>query len=196
MGIEIAPLAACGLRDNKLNYKKQPRILSTQTRAASRLTWRRPFGMHRQRFNPSKGQAIMEQTLAIVKPDGVSRGLIGAVIQRIEERGLKIVAMKMLHMSRAQAQGFYAVHRERPFFNDLTAFMSSGPAVAMVLEAENAIARWRELMGATDYRKAAEGTIRREFASDIEKNVVHGSDAPETAAFEIGYFFNRFEILA
>lgn len=138
----------------------------------------------------------MEQTLAIVKPDGVSRGLIGAVIQRIEERGLKIVAMKMLHMSRAQAQGFYAVHRERPFFNDLTAFMSSGPAVAMVLEAENAIARWRELMGATDYRKAAEGTIRREFASDIEKNVVHGSDAPETAAFEIGYFFNRFEILA
>ena len=138
----------------------------------------------------------MEQTLAIVKPDGVSRGLIGAVIQRIEERGLKIVAMKMLHMSRAQAQGFYAVHRERPFFNDLTAFMSSGPAVAMVLEAENAIACWRELMGATDYRKAAEGTIRREFASDIEKNVVHGSDAPETAAFEIGYFFNRFEILA
>jgi nucleoside-diphosphate kinase len=152
--------------------------------------------MHRQRFNPSKGQAIMEQTLAIVKPDGVSRGLIGAVTQRIEERGLKIVAMKMLHMSRAQAQGFYAVHRERPFFNDLTAFMSSGPAVAMVLEAENAIACWRELMGATDYRKAAEGTIRREFASDIEKNVVHGSDAPETAAFEIGYFFNRFEILA
>ena len=113
-----------------------------------------------------------------------------------DARGLRVVAMKMLHMSRAQAQGFYAVHRERPFFNDLTAFMSSGPAVAMVLEAENAIARWRELMGATDYRKAAEGTIRREFASDIEKNVVHGSDAPETAAFEIGYFFNRFEILA
>jgi nucleoside-diphosphate kinase len=118
------------------------------------------------------------------------------VLKRIEARGLRIVAMKMLHMSRAQAQGFYAVHRERPFYNDLTAFMSSGPAVAMVLEAENAIARWRELMGATDYRKAAEGTIRREFASDIEKNVVHGSDAPETAAFEIGYFFNRFEILA
>jgi nucleoside-diphosphate kinase len=138
----------------------------------------------------------MEQTLAMVKPDGVSRGLVGEVLKRIEARGLRIVAMKMLHMSRAQAQGFYAVHRERPFYNDLTAFMSSGPAVAMVLEAENAIARWRELMGATDYRKAAEGTIRREFASDIEKNVVHGSDAPETAAFEIGYFFNRFEILA
>lgn len=138
----------------------------------------------------------MEQTLAMVKPDGVSRGLVGEVLKRIEERGLKIVAMKMLHMSRAQAQGFYAVHRERPFFNDLTAFMSSGPAVAMVLQGDNAIARWRELMGATDYRKAAEGTIRREFARDIEKNVVHGSDAPETAAFEIGYLFNRFEILA
>lgn len=138
----------------------------------------------------------MERTLAIVKPDGVSRGLIGDVIKRIEARGLKIVAAKMVHLSRAQAQGFYAVHRERPFFNDLTAFMSSGPAVAMVLEGENAIARWRELMGATDFRKAAEGTIRREFATDIEKNVVHGSDAPETAAFEIGYFFNRFEIVA
>jgi nucleoside-diphosphate kinase len=137
----------------------------------------------------------MEQTLAIVKPDGVSRGLIGEVITRIEARGLKLVAAKMLHMSRAQAQGFYAVHRERPFFNDLTAFMSSGPAVAMVLEGDNVIARWRELMGATDFRKAAEGTIRREFATDIEKNVVHGSDAPETAVFEIGYFFNRFEIV-
>jgi nucleoside-diphosphate kinase len=138
----------------------------------------------------------MERTLAIVKPDGVSRGLIGDVIKRIEARKLKIVAAKMVHLSRAQAEGFYAVHRERPFFNDLTAFMSSGPAVAMVLEGENAIARWRDLMGATDFRKAAEGTIRRELATDIEKNVVHGSDAPETAAFEIGYFFNRFEIVA
>ncbi len=137
----------------------------------------------------------MERTLSIVKPDGVARGLVGEVIRRIEGLGLKIVAMKMLHMTRSQAQGFYAVHRERPFFNDLTAFMSSGPAVVMVLEGENAIARWRELMGATDFRKAAEGTIRREFATDIEKNVVHGSDAPETAAFEIGYFFNRFEIV-
>lgn len=138
----------------------------------------------------------MERTLAIVKPDGVSRGLIGDVIKRIEGRGLKVVAAKMVHLSRGQAEGFYAVHRERPFFKDLTAFMSSGPAVAMVLEGENAIARWRDLMGATDFRKAAEGTIRREFATDIEKNVVHGSDAPETAAFEIGYFFNRFEIVA
>jgi len=138
----------------------------------------------------------MERTLSIIKPDGVSRGLIGDVIKRIEKRGLKIVAMKMLHLTAAQARGFYAVHRERPFFEGLTTFMSSGPAVVMVLEGDNAIAGWRELMGATDYRKAAEGTIRREFATDIEKNVVHGSDAPETATFEIGYFFNRFEILA
>ncbi len=137
----------------------------------------------------------MERTLAIVKPDGVSRGLLGEVIKRIEEGGFKVVAAKMLHLSRAQAQGFYAVHRERPFFNDLTAFMSSGPVVAMVLEGENAITRWRDLMGATDFRKAAEGTIRRAFATDIEKNVVHGSDAPETAAFEIGYFFNRLELV-
>lgn len=138
----------------------------------------------------------MEQTLAIIKPDGVARGLIGKVIQRIEGLGLKIVAMKMVHMTQAQAQGFYAVHRERPFFEGLTAFMSSGSAVVMVLQGENAIARWRGLMGATDYRKAAEGTLRREFATDIEKNVVHGSDGPDTAAFEIGYFFNRFELVA
>jgi len=138
----------------------------------------------------------MERTLAIIKPDGVARSLIGKVIQRIEALGLKIVAIKMVHMSRFQAEGFYAVHRERPFFESLAAFMSSGPAVVMVLQGENAIARWRELMGATDYRKAAEGTLRREFATDIEKNVVHGSDAPETAAFEIAYFFNRFEIIA
>jgi nucleoside-diphosphate kinase len=138
----------------------------------------------------------MEQTLSIIKPDGVARGLIGKVIQRIEGLGLKIVAMKMVHMTQAQAQGFYAVHRERPFFEGLTAFMSSGSAVVMVLQGENAIARWRDLMGATDYRKAAEGTLRREFATDIEKNVVHGSDGPDTAAFEIGYFFNRFELVA
>ena len=138
----------------------------------------------------------MEPTLSIIKPDGVARGLIGKMIQRIEGLGLKIVAMKLVHMTPAQAQGFYAVHRARPFFEGLTTFMSSGPAVVMVLQGENAIARWRELMGATDYRKAAEGTLRREFATDIEKNVVHGSDGPDTAAFEIGYFFNRFELVA
>lgn len=138
---------------------------------------------------------MTERTLSIIKPDGVARGLIGEVIKRFEAAGIRIAAMKMIHMTRPQAEGFYAVHRERPFFESLTAFMSSGPAVVMVLEGENVIARNRELMGATNYKDAAEGTIRRDFATDIERNVVHGSDAPETAAFEIGYFFNRFEII-
>jgi nucleoside-diphosphate kinase len=138
----------------------------------------------------------MERTLSIVKPDGVARGVIGEVVKRLEANRLNIMAMKMIHMTKAQAEGFYAVHRKRPFFDSLTAFMSSGPAVVMVLEGENAIARYRELMGATNYKEAAEDTIRRDFATDIEKNVVHGSDAPETAAFEIGYFFNAFEIHA
>lgn len=136
----------------------------------------------------------MERTLSIVKPDGVARGLIGEVVKRFEKNGIRIAAMKMIHLTKAQAQGFYAVHKERPFYDSLTDFMSSGPCVPMVLEGENVIARNRELMGATDYRKAAEGTIRRDFANDIEKNIVHGSDAPETAAFEIGYFFNQLEI--
>ena len=137
----------------------------------------------------------MERTLSIIKPDGVQRGLIGEIVKRLEKNNLQIVAMKMLHMTKQQAQGFYAVHRERPFFESLTEFMSSGPAVVMVLEGENVIARYRELMGATDFKEAAEGTIRKEFATDIEKNVVHGSDAPETASSEISYFFNRFEII-
>ena len=137
----------------------------------------------------------MERTLSIIKPDGVKRGLIGEVINMLEQSNLDIVAMKMIHMTKKQAEGFYAVHRERPFFESLTDFMSSGPAVVMILEGENVIARYRELMGATNYKEAAEGTIRRKFATDIEKNVVHGSDAPETAAFEMSYFFNRFEIV-
>lgn len=137
----------------------------------------------------------MERTLSIVKPDGVERGLIGEVVRRLEKEGLKIIAMKMIHMTKAQAEGFYAVHRERPFFESLTTFMSSGPAVVMALEGEDAIRRYRTLMGATNYKDAAEGTIRRDFATEIERNVVHGSDAPETAAFEIGYFFNSFEIM-
>lgn len=136
----------------------------------------------------------MERTLSIIKPDAVQRGLIGEVILRLEKAELRIVAMKMIHMTKAQAEGFYAVHRERPFFDSLTDFMCSGPAVVMVLEAENAIQRYRDLMGATNYEEAEEGTIRRAFATDIEKNIVHGSDAPETAAFEIGYFFNELEI--
>jgi len=139
---------------------------------------------------------MADRTLAIIKPDAVERHLVGAIVQRIEQAGFTLRALRRVRLSMAEAEGFYAVHRERPFFQGLTGFMSSGPAVVMVLEGENAIARWRELMGATDYRKAAEGTLRREFATDIEKNVVHGSDAPETAAFEIGYFFNRFEIVA
>jgi len=138
----------------------------------------------------------MEKTLAIIKPDGVGRGLIGEVVKRIETAGLAICGMKMIHMTKKQAEGFYDVHRERPFFDSLTGFMCSGPAVVMILAGESAIARWREMMGATNFKDAAEGTIRRDFASDIEKNVVHGSDAPETAAFEMGYFFNSFEIVA
>ncbi len=138
---------------------------------------------------------MKERTLSIIKPDGVNRGVIGEVVRRLEAADLCIIAMKMIFMTRKQAQGFYAVHRERPFFESLTDFMSSGPAVVMVLEGEDAIARYRELMGATNYKDAAKGTIRADFATDIEKNVVHGSDAPATAAFEIGYFFNSFEIV-
>lgn len=137
----------------------------------------------------------MERTLSIVKPDGVSRGLIGYVVKRFEKNNIRIIAMKMIRMTKVQAQGFYAVHKERPFFGSLTDFMSSGPVVVMVLEAENVIAKNRELMGATNYKEAAPGTIRADFATDIEKNVVHGSDSPQTAAFEIGYFFNSFEIV-
>lgn len=136
----------------------------------------------------------MQRTLSIIKPDGVARHLVGEVVKRLEESGLFIVAMKMIRMTKAQAEGFYAVHRQRPFFSSLTDFMSSGPVVVMVLEGEDAISRYRDLMGATNYKEAADGTIRRDFATDIEKNVAHGSDAPETAAFEISYFFNAFEI--
>ena len=136
----------------------------------------------------------MQQTLAIIKPDGVAKGVCGEVINRIESNNLKIKGMKLTRLTKSQAEGFYAVHKERPFFGSLTEFMCSGPVVIMMLEGENAIAQWREMMGATNYEEAKEGTIRREFATDIEKNVVHGSDAPETAAFEIGYFFNSLEL--
>ena len=137
----------------------------------------------------------MERTLSIIKPDGVARGLIGEVIRRLEKSNFKIIAMKMIYMTKAQAEGFYAVHKARPFFESLTDFMSSGPALMMVLEGEDVISKYRELMGATNFKEAAVGTIRADFATDIEKNIVHGSDAPETAAFEIGYFFNSFEIV-
>ena len=136
----------------------------------------------------------MERTLSIIKPDGVEKNVIGEVIKRFETNGIKIAAMKMIHLGKSQAQGFYAVHKERPFFDSLTDFMTSGPIVVMVLEGENVIAKNRKLMGATNFKEAEEGTIRKEYATDIEKNVVHGSDAPETAAFEIGYFFNDLEL--
>lgn len=138
----------------------------------------------------------MERTLSIIKPDGVEKNVIGEVIKRFETNGIKIAAMKMIHLSKTQAQGFYAVHKERPFFDSLTDFMTSGPIVVMVLEGEDVIAKNRKLMGATNFEEAEEGTIRKEYATDIEKNVVHGSDAPETAAFEIGYFFNDLELHA
>ncbi len=137
---------------------------------------------------------MKERTFSIVKPDGVAKNLIGEVIRRIEAKDLKIIAAKMIKMTKEQAAGFYAVHEGKPFFDSVTDFMSSGPCMVMVLEGEDAISSYRELMGATNKDDAAEGTIRRDFATDIEKNVVHGSDAPETAAFEIGYFFNSLEI--
>ena len=138
----------------------------------------------------------MERTLSIIKPDGVGKNVIGEVIKRFETDGIKIAAMKMIHLTKIQAQGFYAVHKERPFFSSLTDFMTSGPIVVMVLEGEDVIARNRKLMGATNFEEAKAGTIRKDYATNIEQNVVHGSDAPETAAFEIGYFFNNLEIQA
>ena len=137
----------------------------------------------------------MEKTLSIIKPDGVERKLIGEVIRRLEQNDLNIAAMKMLWMNKSEAQGFYAVHKERPFFDELTDFMCSGPIVVMVLTGEDVIGKYRKLMGATNHKEAAEGTIRKDFATDIQKNIVHGSDSPESAAFEIGYFFNSFEIV-
>jgi nucleoside-diphosphate kinase len=136
----------------------------------------------------------LERTLSIVKPDGVRGNLIGEVYRRFEKAGLSIIAARMLHLSQREAEGFYAVHRERPFFRDLVRYMSSGPVVVQVLEGENAIARNRDLMGATDPNKAAPGTIRADFAASIEQNVVHGSDAAETAVREIAYFFSTTEL--
>jgi nucleoside-diphosphate kinase len=138
----------------------------------------------------------IERTFSIIKPDGVEKGVIGRVIARFESVGLKPVAIKLKRLSQAEAEGFYAVHKARPFFADLVKFMTSGPVVLMVLEGEGAIAKNREVMGATDPKKAAPGTIRAEFATDIEKNTVHGSDAPETARVEISYFFPEIDVVA
>ena len=132
---------------------------------------------------------MSQRTLAIIKPDAVERKLAGRIIQRIEDEGFTIRGLRRVHLTEQQAGGFYAVHRERPFFASLTSFMSSGPAIALVLEADDAIKKWRTLMGATNPANADAGTLRKEFAESIERNATHGSDAPETAAFEIGYFF-------
>ena len=138
---------------------------------------------------------MVERTFSIIKPDAVERNLQGEVLAMIQGAGLKVVAMKMIHLTKAQAEGFYAVHRERPFFDSLTTYMCSGPVVCSVLEGENAISRYREIMGATNPANAAEGTIQKKYAVSLEANSVHGSDAPETAAFEISYFFNALEIV-
>ncbi len=136
-----------------------------------------------------------QRTLSIVKPDGVRKGLIGEVIRRFEKEGIRIAAMRMIRLTRGEAEGFYAVHRERPFFGSLTEFISSGPVVVMVLEGEDVIARNRRLMGATDPKRADKGTIRADFAHNVEQNIVHGSDAPETAETEIRYFFSDLDLV-
>jgi nucleoside-diphosphate kinase len=136
----------------------------------------------------------MERTFAIIKPDAVAARFTGRILQRIEAEGFQIRAMRMVNLSQVEAEGFYAVHRERPFFASLTQFMSSGPAVVLALEAPDAIKKWRTLMGATDPAKADAGTLRKEFGRSIENNATHGSDAPETAAFELGYFFSGMEL--
>ena len=136
----------------------------------------------------------METTFAIIKPDAVAAGHIGRIVQRIEEAGFQIRAMQLKHLSQKDAEGFYAVHRERPFFASLTQFMSSGPVVVLALQAPDAIKKWRTLMGATDPAKADAGTLRKEFGASIDNNATHGSDAPETAAFELGYFFRGMEL--
>jgi len=138
---------------------------------------------------------MTERTLAIIKPDAVERRVVGSILQRIETEGFQIRAIKRVHLSQTQSEGFYAVHRERPFFGSLTSFMSSGAAIVLVLEAPDAIKKWRTLMGATDPAKAAAGTLRKEFAQSIERNATHGSDAHDTAAYEIGYFFAGVELV-
>ena len=137
----------------------------------------------------------MERTFAIIKPDAVERKLAGKILARVEEAGFTVRAMRLHHLTKKEAEGFYAVHRERPFFGGLTDFMSSGPCVLMALEAPDAIRKWRTLMGATDPAKADAGTLRKDFGSSIERNATHGSDAPETAAFELGYFFRGMEMI-
>jgi len=136
----------------------------------------------------------MERTFAIVKPDAVKKGHAGQILAKVEAAGFRVCALRMIHMSKREAEGFYDVHKERPFFGGLTDFMSSGPCIVMCLEADGAIKKWRDLMGATDPAKAEAGTLRKEFGASIDNNATHGSDAPETAAFELGYFFRGLEL--
>ncbi len=138
----------------------------------------------------------METTLAIIKPDAVERNIIGKILERVESNGFRVVAVKRVQLAKSVAEGFYYVHKERPFFNDLTTSMSTGPVVLLVLERQEAISQWRQMMGATNPKDAEAGTIRKDFAIDLEKNSVHGSDSPESAAFEIPYFFSQTEILS
>lgn len=137
----------------------------------------------------------VERTLAIIKPDSVQKGIIGEIVSRIDSAGLKIIGVKMLQLTQKRAEGFYAVHKEKPFFTDLVKFMISGPVVVMVLEGAGAIGKWRDVMGVTNPEEAAEGTIRRDYGANIQCNATHGSDAPETAAFEVGYFFEPQELV-
>ena len=137
---------------------------------------------------------MKERTLSIVKPDAVAKNVVGEILAACEKAGLRIVATKMIHMSKTQAEGFYAVHKARPFFGDLTTFMSEGPVVVSVLEGDGAIAKYRDVLGATNPEQAAAGSVRKRFGTNIERNAAHGSDAPDTAAFEIGYFFNALEL--
>jgi nucleoside-diphosphate kinase len=161
-----------------------------------RALFRTPATLFPQRITPENFNVAIERTLSIIKPDAVAKDIIGKIYSRFETNGLKIVAAKMAWLSRTEAEGFYAVHRERPFFKDLVEFMMSGPVMIQALEGENAIAKNRELMGATDPKKAEPGTIRADFAQSIDANAVHGSDAPETAAVEIAYFFPACEIFS
>ena len=154
----------------------------------------KPPGPQGSRYNRWMSQP--QRTLAIIKPDAVKRRLAGKILQRIEDAGFSVRALRRLHLSQQQAEGFYDVHRARPFFASLTEFMSSGPCIVLVLEADDAIKKWRALMGATDPAKADAGTLRKEFAESIERNATHGSDAPETAAYEIGYFFPGIDLLS
>ena len=145
-------------------------------------------------MEPESPAEQLQCTLAIIKPDAVERGLTGVIIKRVEDERFTIIGMRLVHLTKREAVGFYAVHRERPFFDSLTTFMSSGPIVVLALEAPQAIAKWRTLMGATDPAQADDGTLRRQFGTEIERNATHGSDAPETAAFELGYFFRAVDL--